>query len=281
MSFTPVIPLGGVSGWALLQRIETSQRAAFDRRPDVTRDLAYFRSNIGGADSAAKLVADRRLLTVALTAFGLEGEIGKRALIRRVLESDPADRTSLAGRMIDPRYKAFAEAFGYGLSEGTAVGAPGFADRIAASFRERRFETAVGQSDPSLRLALNARRELAAYANSRDPNGAAWFSVLGDVPLRKVVETAFGLPDSFSQLDVDRQRDELRTRMRAQFGDPSLAALANPANLDTLIRRFLAREAAAAGPSLNTPGATALVLLGGGAGLGSIGASNLFQSRLF
>ena len=43
--------------------------------------------------SAADLVADRRLLKVALGAFGLEGEIDKKAFIRKVLE-EGTDRPS-------------------------------------------------------------------------------------------------------------------------------------------------------------------------------------------
>lgn len=279
MSFAPALPLGGIAGWALLQRVEGAQRDAFARRPDVARDAAHFADRIAEVDTPAKLVADRRLLTVALGAFGLEGEVGKRAVIRRVLESDPADRTSFAGRQLDPRWKALAEAFGFGSAAGPRTADPGFAARITDRFRERAYETALGEADPAMRLALNARRELAAYAEARDPDRAGWFQVLSDRPVRQVLEKAFGLPAEFGKLDVDRQREVFRSRTRNEFGDGSLKVFADPANVDKLIRRFLAREAAEAGPGPTQRGVAALTILTAGSGMGPLGFGNLIQSR--
>jgi hypothetical protein len=276
MSFSPVIPLGGVPGWALLQRVEADQRAVFDRRPDVARLTAAFEAKIASVESAADLVADRQLLRVALGAFGLEEEIDKRAFVRRALESDPADPRSFANRLVDGRYKRLAEAFGFGALTGPETKRPGFANRIVAAFRERAFEVAVGESDQSMRLALNARRELANYATGRDPDNAGWFAVLGDRPVRAVVEKALGLQESFGQLDIDRQKDEIRSKVRNAFGDSSLAVFSDPEALDTLIRRFLVREALASGPTAATRGSAALQLLSGGLGAG--GAQNLVLS---
>lgn len=278
MSFRPVIPLGGVSGWTLLKRAEADQRASFERRPDVARLSAAFEARIGSVGSAAELVADRELLQVALGAFGLEAEIGKRAFIRRALESDPSDPRSFVNRLVDARYRKLASAFGFGAATGPETGRAGFGARIGQAFRERAFEVAVGESDPGLRLALNARRELAAYARGRDPDGAGWFALLGDRPVRRVVEAAFGLPEGFGRLEIDRQRDELRSRMRAEFGDGGLAVFRNPDAVEKVIRRFLIRDATASGPSASTPGMAALSLLGGG--LGPAGARNLFLSAL-
>ena len=262
--FQPIVPLGGVLGWRLLERTEEAQRAAFARGPALARDLAYFRDNVAGADTAAKLVADPRLLRVALGAFGLEEEANKQALIRRVLESDPSDPTGFARRLVDPRYRRLAAAFGYGDLFGPRVARPGFAAEIAAAHEERRFEAAVGEADPAMRLALNARREIARYADAADPDGAAWFQVMGDRPMRAVFDAAFGLPASFSQIGIDQQREVLRDRNRRLFGDSSLAVFKDPAKVDELIRRFLVRDAAGRGPSAATRGMAALTVLQSG-----------------
>ncbi len=50
--------------------------------------MAYFEANIGKVETAADLVGDRRLLKVALGAFGMDGEIDKRAFLRKVLEEE-------------------------------------------------------------------------------------------------------------------------------------------------------------------------------------------------
>ncbi|MFO7856361.1 MAG: DUF1217 domain-containing protein, partial [Paracoccaceae bacterium] len=118
MSFAPVLPLGGVAGWALLQRVEAGQREVFERRPDVARLAAAFEARIASVRSASELVADRQLLQVALGAFGLDEEIDKRAFVRRALESDPADPRSFANRLVDARYRNLSAAFGFGAAGG-------------------------------------------------------------------------------------------------------------------------------------------------------------------
>lgn len=267
MPFAPVLPSSGVAGWILLQRVEPALRATHARSPEVAREAQQFLDGIGSVKSAADLVKDRRLLTVALGAFGLEEEINKGAFIRKVLESDTLDKESFANRLVDTRYRELARAFGYGDILGPRVERPGFAKGIADRYMDRAFEAAVGDSDPALRLALNARRALGALSadvQAAGGDGAAWFKAMGDRPLREVLETAYGLPSSFSKLDVDRQRDILRDRTSRLFGSSSLAVFSDPENVETLIRRFVARSEALEGFGAAPPGATALTLLQAG-----------------
>jgi hypothetical protein len=271
MSFQPSIPLGGIAGWRFLQRTEAAQAAAFARGPQITREIAHFAERIGGVTSAEALVADRRLLQVALGAFGLEGEIDKKAFLRKVLESNTLDPRSPASRLTNPAFRAVAAAFGFGDPGGPRTADPGFAERIAAQYRARQFEVAVGAVDDDMRAALNFRREIAAYA-ARTGEGV-WFEILGSPPLRRVFEKAFGLPKEFGKLDVDRQREILRDRTRATFGEGGLAVLRDPANVERLIMRFLARAQVEAGPPAGAPGSTALALLQGATG----GAEGLFS----
>jgi len=75
MSFTPVIPMTGYAGWAFLSRTLERQQESFVESGTVKRAAEYFRENIGKATTAEALVGDRRLLEVALGAFGLEDDI--------------------------------------------------------------------------------------------------------------------------------------------------------------------------------------------------------------
>ncbi len=278
MSFTPVLPTSGVAGWMLLQRVEPTLRDTHARSPIVAREAEHFLTNIASATTAADLVTDRRLLGVALGAFGLEGEIDKRAFIRKVLESDTLDPESFANRLVDTRYSEFAKAFGYGDILGARIERPGFAAGIVNDYRERAFETAIGESDSSLRLALNARRSLAKLATEAEEagrDGVTWFKAMGDKPLREVLEKAYALPEAFAKLDVDRQREILRDKTRELFGEASPAAFAEPDNIETLLRRYVARDEALRGFNAQTPGATALTLLQSG----SMSFASLVQSR--
>lgn len=280
MSFAPLLPAGGVVGFRLLAATEPAQRAAFERQPEITRDVAYFTNKIADVRTAEDLVADQRLMRVALGAFGLDEEIDKAAFMRKILAEGSEDQDAFANRLVDPRYKRFARAFGFGDTLGARTADVGFASAITEAYQERQFEIAVGEQNDSLRLALNFRREIRTFATSSDPAGAAWFSAMGDLPVREVLEGALGFPSGASQLDIDRQRDEFRDLNSKTFGSNSLAVFEDPANVDKAITRFLARRSIEEGPSANTPGFAALTLLSSQAtGVGSIGLQNILISQ--
>lgn len=280
MPFTPLIPTTGVVGYKLLTATEDAQRAVFEKQPEVKREADYFLANVAQVGSAAELVADRRLLAVALGAFGMEEEIDKRAFLRRVLEEGSESQEAFANRFVDPRYARIARAFGFGDAGGARNAEPGFASAIANAYLERSFEIAVGDVDDTMRLALNFRREIATYANGSDPEGTAWFSAMGDRPTRAVLEGALGLPSQISSLDIDRQRDEFREASARVFGDASMAVFSDPEVVEDAITRYLARASAEAGPSASTRGATALTLLSNAQGFGAGATQGLALSNL-
>jgi hypothetical protein len=276
MSFQPTIPLAGIAGWRFLERTQVAQQAAFEKGAELKRDIAYFQEKIAGVTSAADLVADRRLLKVALGAFGLEGEIDKKAFVRKILEGGTTDPASLANRLTDKSWYKLAEAFGFGDLGGAQTGAAGFAGKIVEAYKTRAFEVAVGEADNDMRLAMNFRREIAELAAGE---GGSWYSVLGSKPLREVMEKAFGLPKAFGQIDIDQQREVMRDKASAMFGSDSLSVFQDPENVETVINRFLARAQIEAGVSATSPGAGALMLLQSMNDGGSQGLLNLLASR--
>lgn len=259
MSYQPVVPLPGVAGWRFLERTQAKQQAAFENDAVLKREIAYFEENIASVATAADLVADRRLLNVALSAFGLEGEIEKKAFIRKVLEEGTTAEGALAKRLTDPAWKKLSAAFGFG-DAGARTGEAGFAGAIVAAYRTRAFEVAVGETNDSMRLAMNFRREIAALAAG---DGGSWYSILGSKPLRQVVQTAFGLPPSFSQIDIDKQAETLKSRCDRLFGSDSLTVFQDQAVVGKLIDRFLALSQVANGSATSGPAANALTLLRG------------------
>jgi hypothetical protein len=242
MSFTPVVPLGGLVGFALLSRTLDRQTELFNAAPALRRDTDHFEQTIAGVRTAADLVSDRRLLRVALGAFGLQDDIDSRAFVRAILEQGTKDDKALANRLSDDRYRRFADAFGFAAPDGPRTGEAGFAAQIIEQFRRREFEFAVGEQDTALRLALNADRELAAFGTDAESDNALWFRILGTPPLRSVFETALGLPTSFAQIDIDRQLDELRTRAARQLNIASPRDLVDTDLRETLLRQFLLRD---------------------------------------
>jgi hypothetical protein len=267
MSFQPVVPFGGIAGWQFLKRTMDTQRAAFDAAPSRQRDLDYFRENIAKVGTAEDLVADRRLLSVALGAFGLDDDIDATAFVRKVLEEGTRDRAALANKLADGRYRQFSAAFGFGNGVLPRTALSGFAEEIGSAYLTRQFEIGVGRSDQTMRLALTLERELPDIAARDVSDETKWLSVMGNPPLRRVFETAMGLPQSFGALDLDRQLEEFRERGQRLFGVSSFADFSAPEKQEELLRVFLARAQIAGGSGADArPSSPALVLLQQSAG---------------
>jgi hypothetical protein len=261
MSFQPVLPMGGYAGWAFLKRTITTQQATQQASPVNQRDEAYFRAKIGKIDTADQLVADKRLLRVALTAFGLEGDVNNTAFIRKVLQDGTIREGGLANRLADKQYQKLSATFGFGDFSVPRNKLSDFPDKILTQYRARTFETAVGDQSNTYRLALNAEREIPALATSTMSDTAKWFTVLGNAPMRQVMQTALGLPKSFSSIDIDQQVSVMKTRAEAAFGSDTVTQFSDPKKLDALVRRYLVRADMQDQSGTTSPAALALQLL--------------------
>lgn len=335
----------GLAGWKLLQNKTPADFKAFTKDPLLQRDLAYLREKLPTKLTAQDLLADRRLQTMVLKAYGLDKQVGFDALMRKVLESNPEDDNSVAARMVDYRYRQISADLNYGgisipeipavlssttlqmegvrngqgftsfsgtmggvkvenvklegltrrtdiaavlqaafqkadggqpditvqalgvkiifsdakgrgkgdvtftadpdssaraylLSEsagskrvpgsgGTKVVESATIEGIVAKYTQARFEESLGESSDSLRRAVYAKRLLPQISN--------WYSVIADRNLATVVQAALGLPDSFGQIDVDRQKAILEKRM-------DLADFKDPAKLGKIIERYVAQS---------------------------------------
>ena len=280
MNFQPIVPIGGVAGFLFVERTREAQQEVFDRSPQLEREVAYFRENVATIGSAEELVADRTLLTVALGAFGLEDEIDKRYFLQKILEEGSEESDALANRLVDTRYREFAAAFGFGDLLGSRVQQSDFAERIVDAYKTRQFEVAVGNVDNSIRLSLNFEREIAGFlpeTDAVDQAGTAWFRIMGNEPIRAVIQSALGIPDAVSALDIDRQREIFEDKATQIYGTSSVNLFQDPENVDRIIRDFLAREQIESGPSASTPGMSALTLLSS-SGLGTASTANLLLS---
>ena len=259
MSGPITVGIGGIAGWKIVQRSEARHIQAIAKDPVVQRTTTYFQEKIGRTMTAEDLVKDYRLLSTALSAFGLEADIANKAFIRKVLESDTGDKRSLVNRLADKRYLKMAEAFGFG----TAKPAEKLAATVSRAFIQREFERRVGQGDETLRFALNARRELGEMGTRTSSNKTLWYEVLGNGPLRKVFEGAFGFGTTYGRLPIDRQYEEFTKAADRTLGSSSFKDLSQPDAIDRLVHNYMARSQIATSSGQNRYSA-ALTLLKGG-----------------
>lgn len=261
--FQPIIPMPGLSGWRFLQNTYDTQFDTFTKSTQLQRDTDYFRENIGNVANAAEFVSDRRLMTVALGAFGLEDDINNRFFIQKVLEEGTTSDDALANKLADNRYGELSKVFGFGPQELHQVSESGFADDIISKFEATSFEIATGGQSGAMRIALYAERHLPELAASDMSVDAKWFTIMGDPPMREVFEKALNLPSSIGQIDIDQQLRVFKDRADRVFGSNDPAQFRTDKAQQDLITKFIIRDELSNSGSGLTGNSIALTLLRG------------------
>ena len=273
--FQPIIPIGGIGGWNFLQSTYDRQLGSFADSAQVRNDVAYMEEKLSGPIAQDDFLNDRRLLRTTLTAFGLGGEEWKRGFIDKVLSEAADPESTFLARLNNPQYSDFAEAFR--PVNGTISVTQGSLADLMRQFETASFQTAVGEVDNDMRLSLNYQAEIDGLTRGASSDRTVLFRVLGNVPVRTVLESAMNLPSEVRSLPLERQADMFQERISSVLGISDLSELASEENIGKVIRRFHAVQSITQGPSPTAPGSTALTLL---TGVGSGASQNLFLSSL-
>lgn len=252
MTFQPIVPFSGYSGWLFLERTADTQRATFNESASVVRVTDNFREKINDIQTAEDLVNDRELLSVALGAFGLDDDINNSFFIRKILEEGTIDPEALANKLSDSRYADFSEAFGFGGLGFARTGLSFFADEIIDRYEAEQFEKAVGEQNNDMRLALNLGPALDDVVAGNASNNGQWFGMMGNAPLRQIFQTALGFPSSFGTIDIDQQLDQFKSRAESTFGTDQIADLTSEENQEKMIRLYLLRSEASSAASTSS-----------------------------
>ncbi|PHR76328.1 DUF1217 domain-containing protein [Henriciella sp.] len=274
----PAIPMSGLAGWSFLQTTYSRQLETFSDSASVKNDRAYMSEKLSSPISLDDFMSDRRLLRVTMTAFDLAGEEWKGGFIRKALEEAANPDSTFLKRLNNPAYTKFAETFAF--KDGTLSLDVEKIDQLGEDFETAAFRIAVGDVDENMRLSLNYQQKIVDIAGTGASNDAIAYRILGNVPVKTVLEKALNLPSDLSKQPIEKQAEMLRDKLSSAFGISDLGDLVMPDNVDAVIRRFHVMETVNNGPSALTPGYTALTLLGGGQGFGSIASQNLFLSLL-
>ena len=81
--------------------------------PAVKTATDYYAANIGKVNSISDLVNNYRLLSYALTAYGLGDQVNNKALVTKVLQGRHTSSKALANTLSNPNWAKFAKAFSY------------------------------------------------------------------------------------------------------------------------------------------------------------------------
>lgn len=242
MTYQPIIPSGGILGWNFLTRTRENQEAAFGNSSQLVRNVDYFKENIAKVSSAEELINDRRLLQVALGAFGLDDDINNKYFLQKVLEDGTLKSDALANRLSDKRYLEFSKAFGFGDFSTPRTVLSDFGEEITSAYKSSQFEIAVGNQDSNMRLALGLDDALKTIVESATTDNGRWFSVMGQPAVRAVFEVALSLPSSVGAIDLDLQLNVFREGLEARFGNGEISQFSNPENIEKLRNLFLVQS---------------------------------------
>jgi hypothetical protein len=179
----------------------------------VTTETSYYLANIVNVKSVDDLMANERLYSYALAAYGLDIENEDKDLIREVLMGGAKDPNSAANKQENKAYAGLAAAFDFkGLGQAATTHSPA-RDLAIEKFMRQTLEEDAGRTNEGVRLALYFERKASTITN--------WYDVLADKALASVVRTALGLPDSFASADIDKQAALFEKRLNiADFTDP-------------------------------------------------------------
>jgi hypothetical protein len=273
----PAIPMSGLAGWRFLQSTFTRQLDTFADSSSVKNDRAYMAETLSKPIELDDFMSDRRLLRVTMTAFDLGGEEWKGGFIRKALEEAANPDSSFLERLNNPDYTRFAKTFAF--EDGTLSLSADAIEQLGDDFENAAFRVAVGDVDENMRLSLNYQQKIVDIAGTGSSDEAILYKMLGNVPVKTVLQSAMNLPADLSKQPIEKQAEILKAKLQSTLGITDLADLTSLDKIDDVLKRYHVMETVNNGPSALTPGYTALTLLGGGQGFGSLASQNLFLSQ--
>ena len=226
-----MISISGLGSSTALKLIDATR----DKQLDLMRDSAAnkraeeaFRDRIGDISSPEELIADFEVYSFVMRAFDLEDQIFGKGLIRKMLESNPVEPSSLLNRLTDSRFREMHLALGFTTEAGPQtpdLTAPDFLNDVTTRFYNRQYINENDAQNETVGTVLEFRDKFSGIDN--------WFEVLASEKLTNFFQVALSLPEQMSALDLDKQKALLADKF-------DLEKLADPAEREKLIARYVA-----------------------------------------
>lgn len=207
-----------------LSKTRDKQFGQFETRPLIEREAEYFMKEAKKVETIEDFLNNRRLMAVALSAFGMDEEINYMGRIKKVMSESIDDEKALMNRLVDPRFKEIATAFALGDLGTLKLETNSFLRGIVEKFKVNEFEKFLGEQNPALREVEYFKRNIGKVEST--------YNILGDKVLRSVVTFALQLPTEIALQSVDKQKELIDARLDFEdFQDPEF--------VDKFVRRFL------------------------------------------
>ena len=218
--------LGTTLALRVIDRSEARQLDATAKDAQNARRIEAFLDRAGEISTVEAFIGDWEVYSFVLSAFDLDDQAFGKGMIRKIVESDASDKTSLVRRLTDGRFRELYDAVGFGPDGvSAAFSDPDWRAEMVDRFVQRQFINTQKDGNADLGAALDFRLKA--------PEVRTWYDVLKSKEVAQVVRTALGLPDSMATLDLDRQIEIFESKM-------DLADFRDPEKRDAMERKFAA-----------------------------------------
>ena len=226
-----MIAISGLASPTALRLIDATrdrQLELLEADPANKRAEQAFRERMASITSPKEFVEDFEVYSFVMRAFDLEDQIFGKGLMRKALESDPVEPSSLLNRLTNTNIRELHLALGFTTEDGAQTpdfsGAE-FQEAIVARFYNRQFINTNTEQNNTVGTVLEFREKV--------ENLSSWFEVLRDRQLTNFFQVALGLPEQISGLDLDVQKKLFEEKF-------DLSDLSDPAERERLITRYVA-----------------------------------------
>ncbi len=229
--------------------------------PSVKTATEYYAANIGSVSSISDLVDNYRLLSYALTAYGLGDQVDNKALVTQVLEGGISSSKALANTLSNPNWAKFAAAFNFAADGASSISTASAISTTESNYDEQQLESQEGQQDVGVQLALYFQRVAPTISSS--------YSVLGDENLLEAFQTIFGVTlNTYGSIDANAA---IVSRLMP------MSDLTDPTKLKQLTERFTAEYTLDYGPG-GVDASTPLTVTSGGTTTTNLDAATTIMS---
>ncbi len=237
-----MIPLQGLSsslGLALVDATRDRQIQSIENSAQGKREIDTFRERIGDIETVDQLIEDHDLYVFVMKAYDLEDQIFGKAMMAKVLKSDPDDPASLVNRLTDQKFRDLNRDMGFLPNDAgnNNTFLTSWQDKMVDRFVERQFINSQADQNETIGTVLEFRNVASSITEP--------FGFLKNAEMSDFIRTVLGIPSSAAGLDIDRQADMIDKKF-------DFSKLQDPAEVEKLIVKYVAIKDAQDNTSAST-----------------------------
>lgn len=200
-------------------------------KEDASKETEYYSEQMLSIQTASEFLSDSRLTNVVLKSYGIDPKDVTSDFLKQVFSSDLDDPKSFVNQQKDGVWAEMLGSFNFDSSGNlTRAGETGAQSRGKIIETEHKYtrltlEEQQGEDNNGVRLAL--------YFERMAPTINTAYDILGDTALLEFFRVSYSLPDTFSNLDVDKQAELVKKYM-------NLSDLEDPDKVSKMVSKFSA-----------------------------------------